>query len=120
MLLNSREQRLNGAFYGVSAVQLRALRIVASVRKRAGGWSTGRWQRNKLTNFFDNGCGTRGCITTTIQTNAQVTTLTRFNPFTDTPVEGTHWRKAPTFGQPLSRFAYQTPRPYLSSVGFRF
>jgi hypothetical protein len=76
--------------------------------------------RNKLTNFFDPGCGTGGCITTTIQTNLQVTTLARFNPFTETPVEGTHWRKAPTFGQPLSRFAYQTPRTYGFSVGIRF
>jgi hypothetical protein len=76
--------------------------------------------RNKLTNFFDPGCGTGGCISTTIQTNATVTTIARFNPFTETPIEGTHWRKAPTFGQPLSRFAYQTPRTYGFSVGLRF
>jgi hypothetical protein len=76
--------------------------------------------RDKLTNFFDAGCGTGGCISTTVQTNRQVTSLARFNPFTETPVEGTHWRYGPTFGQPLNRFAYQTPRTYQFSVGIRF
>lgn len=76
--------------------------------------------RDKLTNFFDANCGTGGCISTTIQTNRQVTSLARFNPFSETPVEGVNWRKGPTFGQPLSRFAYQTPRTYQFSVGIRF
>jgi hypothetical protein len=73
----------------------------------------------KLTNFFDT-CGTGGCISTTVQTNSNLNTLTRFNPFTETPVEGTHWRKAATFGQPLTRFAYQTPRTLSFSLGVRF
>ena len=36
---------------------------------------------------------------------AHIQVLQAFNPFTDTPVEGTHWRKGPTFGQPANRFA---------------
>ena len=40
--------------------------------------------------------------------------------FTTTPVEGTNWQKAPTFGQPTSRYAYQTPRTFQFAVGFRF
>ena len=78
------------------------------------------FNRQGLTNFTDVGCGTGGCINTTVQTNRQVSSLTRFNPFTDTPVEGVNWRKGSTFGQPTSRYAYQTPRTYQFSVGFRF
>jgi hypothetical protein len=76
--------------------------------------------RDELTNFFDVFCGTGGCIDNTVQTNANLASLTRFNPFTETPVEGVHWRKGPNFGQPLSRFAYQTPRTYQFSMGVRF
>ena len=54
---------------------------------------------------------------TTLGNNA---TLQPFNPFLDTPVEGVHWKKADAFGQPLSRFAYQTPRTYQFSVGVKF
>lgn len=77
------------------------------------------FNRLDLTNFFDT-CGTGGCISTTVQTNSNLSSLTRFNPFVDTPVEGTHWRKAATFGQPLTRFAYQTPRTLAFSFGVRF
>jgi hypothetical protein len=60
-------------------------------------------------------------INTGVLTN--VTTAARyaaFDPFTATPVEGVHWDKAATFGQPQSRFAYQTPRTFRFSVGMRF
>ena len=46
--------------------------------------------------------------------------LTPFNPFTTTPVEGTHYQLSPTFGQPTNREAYQDPREYRVSVGVRF
>ncbi|HYH07154.1 MAG TPA: TonB-dependent receptor [Thermoanaerobaculia bacterium] len=46
--------------------------------------------------------------------------LTAFNPFTTAPVEGTHYRYSPTFGQPTNREAYQDPREYRISVGVRF
>ena len=48
------------------------------------------------------------------------TSLVPFNPFADTPVEGVHWRKSAAFGQPISRFSYQTPRTYQFSVGVKF
>jgi hypothetical protein len=47
-------------------------------------------------------------------------TLTAFNPFTTTPVEGTHFAKSATFGQPTNREAYQDPREYRLSIGVRF
>jgi outer membrane receptor for ferrienterochelin and colicin len=43
-----------------------------------------------------------------------------FNPFTETPVQGTHWDLGPIFGQPASRFAYQIPRTFRMSFGVRF
>jgi len=91
------------------------------------------FNRHGLTNFYggvnndlDIGCGTGGCINTTVLTNNTTASLAPFNPFTTTPVEGVNWRKAtpvgsaPGFGQATSRFAYQTPRTYEFSVGFRF
>jgi outer membrane receptor protein involved in Fe transport len=85
------------------------------------------FNRHGLTNFWggtnselDLGCGTGGCISTTVQTNANVSTIPAFNPFTAQPVEGVNWRKAATFGQPTSRFAYQTPRTIQFAVGLRF
>jgi hypothetical protein len=100
--------------------------------------------KGEIVNVFDNdalsnftagplglsgGCGTGGCINVSVQTNNNNNTLQRFNPFTEQPVEGVHWRLAPTaangvpgsgFGEPLSRFAYQHPRVYRFAVGFRF
>jgi hypothetical protein len=43
-----------------------------------------------------------------------------FNPFTETPVEGVHWAKGPTFGQATNALAFQQPRTYLFTLGFRF
>jgi hypothetical protein len=43
-----------------------------------------------------------------------------FNPFTETPVEGKNWQKGPLFGQPISTSAYQLPRTYRVSLGFKF
>ena len=43
-----------------------------------------------------------------------------FNPFTETPARGVNWDLGPTFGEPSSRFAYQTPRTFRMSFGVRF
>jgi hypothetical protein len=85
------------------------------------------FNRKGLTNFWggvnsdlDIGCGTGGCISTAVLTNRNNNSIAPFNPFTTTPVEGVNWQKGPTFGQPTSRYAYQTPRTVSFSVGFRF
>ena len=44
-----------------------------------------------VNNVFNNAAVT--AVDTTVFTNDSDATLTRFNPFTETPVEGTHWRK---------------------------
>jgi hypothetical protein len=59
-------------------------------------------------------------ISTRVLSAGNSTAYQRFNPFSETPVEGVHWAKAADFGQPTSRFAYQTPRTYRVSVGMRF
>jgi hypothetical protein len=43
-----------------------------------------------------------------------------FNPYTAQPVEGVNWDKHANFGQPVSTFAFTTPRLYRFSVGVRF
>jgi len=85
------------------------------------------FDRDGLTNFVGGqvpgqagGCSTGGCINTTILTNRNSPAIAAFDPFATTPVEGVHWRRGTQFGMPVSRFAYQTPRTYSFSVGFRF
>ncbi len=39
---------------------------------------------------------------------------------TEQPVEGVHWKKGPSYGQPTSPTSYQSPRDFNVSVGFRF
>jgi outer membrane receptor protein involved in Fe transport len=70
---------------------------------------------------FNNGGGSDiRTINTSVLTRSTTPALQPFNPFTETPVEGTHWRLGPTFGQATSRFAYTTPRTFRLSVGVRF
>jgi hypothetical protein len=47
-------------------------------------------------------------------------TLKKFNPFTEDPVEGINWQKGPNFGKPVRQEDYQLPRTYQFSVGLRF
>lgn len=55
-----------------------------------------------------------------ILTNVDDDDLQPFNPFTETPVEGVHWRRGPNFGKPNSEGDFQTPRTFRVSVGLRF
>jgi hypothetical protein len=64
---------------------------------------------------FNNGGGTD-----MRKINQAVQILQTFNPFIAEPVEGTHWRKAATFGQAVDRFSYTTPRVYRFNLGVRF
>ena len=57
---------------------------------------------------------------TTRRTGGAASGLVAFNPMTDTPVEGTHWRKGTLFGQPTGPTSYQIPLTYGFGVGFRF
>ncbi len=46
--------------------------------------------------------------------------LLAFNPFTDVPIEGVHYRLMPNFGKPTGPESYQTPRTFQVAVGARF
>ena len=61
-----------------------------------------------------------GDINTTVLTAIDDPSLEVFNPFAESPIEGVHWRKGSRFGEPVSRFAYTTPRTFRFSVGVRF
>lgn len=59
-------------------------------------------------------------INQTVYVNRTRSTLTAFNPYTTTPVLGTHYQFDPNFGKPTNRQAYQDPREYRASFGVRF
>jgi hypothetical protein len=53
-------------------------------------------------------------------TPAPATPFQAFDPFTTTPILGTHWDYATDFGKAVSRFAYTTPRMFRLTFGVRF
>jgi hypothetical protein len=59
-------------------------------------------------------------VDTTIFTSESDPTLQLFNPLTESPAEGVHWRKGDDFGQPTGEDHYQRPRTFRVSVGLRF
>jgi len=80
--------------------------------------------QGEVTNFFNAHAqigGNRSVITA--QTDSS---LKRFNPFVDKPVEGVNWKKGPLFGLPTAATtgttngSFQTPRTYRVSLGLRF
>jgi hypothetical protein len=77
--------------------------------------------KGDVLNLFDNGA--------VVAPNTQVLTrlrngaesgLVAFNPFTEVPVEGVHYRLSPGFGQPTGPASYQIPRTFQLSFGARF
>ncbi|HYI08083.1 MAG TPA: TonB-dependent receptor [Thermoanaerobaculia bacterium] len=79
--------------------------------------------------FNEQGIEDPDAVDKTVLTRRQATclqdgTTTRcaaFNPLAnEKPVEGVHWQKGPSFGQAISADAYQLPRTYRLSLGFRF
>jgi len=64
-------------------------------------------------------------VNTTVSSNASpgeypASSLALFNPFTEVPVEGVHWKKGSQFGQPISPSSYQASRSANFSFGVRF
>jgi hypothetical protein len=55
-----------------------------------------------------------------VSTSANSPALQAFNPFTTTPVQGTHYQLAANFGKALNNLAYQTPRTVRFSFGVRW
>jgi hypothetical protein len=101
-----------------------------------GGRSLNLFVQAQVINLFNQfqlcGCGGNAAfalggnvqnqtVDTAVRTNVTHPALYQaFNPFTTSPVEGTHWAKSPTFGLALNRFAYTTPRTFRLTFGVRF
>jgi hypothetical protein len=59
-------------------------------------------------------------INTTVLTRYDTSQYKRFNPFTETPVQGVNWDYGSKFGQAVGKGAYTAPRTYRVSAGLRF
>ena len=96
--------------------------LVLNYSHRVGLGKRGElFARGTLLNAFNQqGIGNAGALNQSVHTPNNNAQLRPFNPFVDVPVRGTNWDFGKDFGKPLSRFAYQLPRTYGSSVGFRF
>jgi hypothetical protein len=101
---------------------------------QAGGWRIDAFVQLQVINLFNHqdlcGCGATvfenggGVALNTLGSGilapVGTSTLARFNPFTETPVQGVHWNYNPNFGTPLNRFAFTSPRAFRMSFGVRF
>lgn len=56
----------------------------------------------------------------TVLTRSGDSTLQAFNPFTETPVQGVHWKFGPEYGKVTGPSDYQATREFSFSVGLRF
>ncbi len=73
----------------------------------------------EVLNIFDED-GALSVVTRINDSTTGGSSLSTFNPFTETPTEGVHWTKDPAFGQPEGELDLQRPRTFRVSVGFRF
>jgi outer membrane receptor protein involved in Fe transport len=84
-----------------------------------GGGQLEFFLQPEVTNVFNESGVTY--VNTTVYTGADTWTgLETFNPWTTVPVEGVHWLKAPSFGQPMTEEDFQQPRTIRVSLGLRF
>jgi hypothetical protein len=83
-----------------------------------GGGQLELFVQPEVINVF-NESGVTG-VNTTVFAAAWWNELEPFNPWTTEPVEGVHWAKGPSFGEPQSVDQFQQPRTFRFSVGIRF
>lgn len=74
--------------------------------------------RGVLLNLFNQAAQLAG--NETILTRTNNTQYALFNPFTTTPILGTHYDFGPDYGRPTGTGDYQAPREFNFSVGLRF
>ena len=80
-----------------------------------------QFQLRNLFNQFSVNNLASGAINTTVLTAVDdPSRFAAFNPFTETPVQGTHWDYGSQFGKAVGAAAYTVPRTFLMSVGVRF
>ena len=73
--------------------------------------------RDEVMNLFNRAAAIR--VNKTVLTRNDGTAHPAFNPFTDTPVQGVHYRFGSDFSQPISPFDYRAPRGFSISFGLR-
>ena len=83
-----------------------------------GGTQLEMFLQPEVQNVFNESGAVTG--NSTELTNWNDPSLETFNPFTETPVEGVHWRRDEEWGQPEVEADYQLPRTFRVSVGIRF
>jgi hypothetical protein len=98
-------------------------------------WQLEVYAQGEVLNTFNEEAQVGGNVTVLTATSAACIQNTganvgarcaRFNPKTETPVEGIHYRKGATFGQPTAattfstQGSFQLPRTYRLSLGLRF
>lgn len=59
-------------------------------------------------------------VNLTVFTASNDPSLQTFDPFSETPTEGVHWRKGSNFGKPTAEANFQDVREFRLSVGLRF
>jgi len=59
-------------------------------------------------------------VDATVLTSREQPGLLPFNPFTETPELGKHYRLGPSFGKPVSAADYQPSRAFQLAVGLRY
>jgi outer membrane receptor for ferrienterochelin and colicin len=74
--------------------------------------------RALLVNVFNQSAAIR--VNRTVLTRNDSTAYQAFNPFTQTPVLGTHYGYGVDFGKPISPFDYQAPREFSIAFGIRY
>jgi hypothetical protein len=74
--------------------------------------------RALLVNVFNQSAAIR--VNRTVLTRNDSTVYQAFNPFTGTPVLGTHYGYGVDFGKPISPFDYQAPREFSIAFGIRY
>jgi hypothetical protein len=104
--------------YTFDAISRTDLALNYSFFINIGGGQLEMFLQPEVQNVFNQNAVVSG--NSTELTNWNDPSLEAFNPFTDTPVEGTHWRRGDEWGQPQDENDYQLPRTYRVSVGLRF
>jgi outer membrane receptor for ferrienterochelin and colicin len=78
----------------------------------------------QMLNVFDSfqlfNINTNAINTTVLTAVDEPDRFQEFNPFTETPVRGTHWDLGERFGQATGAAAYTLPRTFQFALGFRF
>jgi hypothetical protein len=72
---------------------------------------------NQFQLFNNSGAAINTTVLTAVEDPDRFAT---FNPFTETPVRGTHWDYGPDFGQAVGAAAYTLPRTFRFTFGVRF